>query len=255
MRREAYDVIVVGSGAAGGMSAYMLTRAGMKVLMLEAGRDYDPFTETPMFQLPFQAPLRAAPTPDRPRGYYDATVDGGYELPDEPYTAAEGSQFRWWRARMLGGRTNHWGRFSLRFGPYDFKPYSRDGLGFDWPISYQDVAPWYEKVERLIGIAGANAGVENVPDSPPGVLLPPFPLRASEYYVKRGFESLGISVATARLAILTRPYHERPACLNATPCSRGCAIGANFQRAANFRYGRMPSCMRWRSISAAWLGA
>jgi choline dehydrogenase-like flavoprotein len=227
--KEAYDVIVVGSGAGGGMSAYVLTHAGMKVLMLEAGRDYNPSTETAMFQLPSEAPLHGARTPDKPLGFYDATVDGGWDLPDEPYTVAQGSQFRWWRARMLGGRTNHWGRFSLRFGPHDFKPYSRDGLGFDWPISYEDVAPWYEKVERLIGIAGANAGLENVPDSPPGVLLPPFPLRASEYFVKRGFESMGIPVAPARLAMLTRPHQGRAACLSATPCARGCAIGANFQ--------------------------
>jgi choline dehydrogenase-like flavoprotein len=117
----------------------------------------------------------------------------------------------------------------LRYGPYDFKPYSRDGLGFDWPITYEDVAPWYDKVERLIGVAGANEGLENTPISPPGVLLPPFPLRASEYFVKRGFESLGMSVAAARLAILTQPHQGRPACLYATPCLRGCAIAANFQ--------------------------
>lgn len=227
--QESYDVIVVGSGAGGGTSAYVLTHAGLKVLMLEAGRDYNPASETAMFNLPSAAPLRAAPTPDKPMGFYDATVDGGWELPNEPYTNAEGSEFHWWRARMLGGRTNHWGRFCLRYGPYDFKPYSRDGLGVDWPITYEDLAPWYDNVERLIGVCGANEGLENSPDSPPGLLLPPPPLRASEYFVKCGFESLGIPVATARLAILTQPYNGRPPCLYATHCFRGCAIGANFQ--------------------------
>lgn len=228
--KRSYDVIVVGSGAAGGMSAYALTEAGLDVLMLEAGRHYDPRIETPMFNLPSEAPLRGAATPDKPGGFYDATVDGGIEVPNEPYTTAEGSpRFHWWRARMLGGRTNHWGRLALRYGPYDFKPYTRDGLGFDWPITYEDVAPWYDKVERLIGVAGANDGLENAPDSSPGVLLPPFALRASEYFVKRGFESLGISTASARLAILTRSINRRPPCLNATPCIRGCSIGANFQ--------------------------
>ena len=110
---------------------------------------------------------------------YDSTVDGGWRVPGEPFTNASADptrQFTWWRARMLGGRTNHWGRISLRNGPYDFKPYSRDGHGFDWPIGYDDVAPYYDKVEMLVGIYGANSGLENTPDSPEGCLLPPQPL-------------------------------------------------------------------------------
>jgi choline dehydrogenase-like flavoprotein len=226
---EPYDVIVVGSGAGGGMSAYVLAHAGLKVLMLEAGRDYDPAAETPMFNIPSEAPLSGAPTPDKPMGFYDATVDGGWVVPNEPYTVAEGSDFRWWRARMLGGRTNHWTRVCLRFGPYDFKPYSRDGLGFDWPITYEDLAPWYDKVERLIGVTGLPHGLENTPDTPPGIWLPPPPPRPSEYFVKRGFESMGIPVAAIRAAILTQSLNGRPACYFATPCIHGCAIGANFQ--------------------------
>lgn len=210
------------------MSAWALTKAGLKVLMLEAGRDYRPESETPMFQIPSDAPLRDVPTPDKPWGFFSADI-GGYDMPEEPYTVAEGSQFRWYRARMLGGRTNHWGRYSLRFGPYDFKPYSRDGLGVDWPITYDDLAPWYDRVERLIGVFGANEGLENAPNSSPGVLQPPPPPRPSELFVKRGFESLGIPVAALHAAILTQPLNGRPACLYATPCGRGCAIRANFQ--------------------------
>jgi len=115
-----YDVIVVGSGAAGGQSAYTLTMEGAKVLMLEAGRKYLPETETPMFQTPDQAPLRGGATPDKRFGFYDATVDGGWTVPGEPYvrtTEEPAGRFDWWRARMLGGRTNHWGRISLRNGP------------------------------------------------------------------------------------------------------------------------------------------
>lgn len=86
---------------------------------------------------------------------------------------------------MLGGRTNHWGRIALRNGPYDFKPYSRDGLGFDWPISYEDVAPYYDKVEMLIGVYGTNEGMENTPNSPEGVLQPAPKLRAGEQYAQK----------------------------------------------------------------------
>ena len=155
---DTFDVVIVGSGAAGGMAAYDLSLAGLQVLMLEAGRDYDPGTETPMFNTPEGAPLRAASTVDKENGFYDATVGGGSQIPGEPYTrtgSSDEDQFSWWRPRMLGGRTNHWGRVALRFGPYDFKPKTRDGLGFDWPITYDDLAPWYDKVERLIGVTVA----------------------------------------------------------------------------------------------------
>src|SRR6186713_213968 len=173
--RTHYDVIVVGSGAGGGQVAYTLTMEGVRVLMLEAGRKYD-FTEAAMFQTPDNAPLRGTSTPDKEFGFYDATVDGGWQIPGEPYVNASeerSRQFFWWRARMLGGRTNHWGRISLRNGPYDFKARQRDGLGFDWPFTYEDVAPYYDKVEMLIGVHGNNEGLENTPNSPDGVLQPP----------------------------------------------------------------------------------
>lgn len=229
---EPYDVIIVGSGAGGGMSAYHLTRSGLKVLMLEAGRNYDPTTETPMFQTNAQAPLRGASTPDKPFGFYDATVDGGWEVPNEPYTIAEGSEeFTWWRPRMLGGRTNHWGRISLRFGPLDFKPRSRDGLGHDWPITYDDLAPWYDKTEKLIGVSGAAPprGLMNTPDSPPGCLMENPPARAFELFYARAFEAMGIPVAPMHAAVVTQAMEGRNTCIFSTPCGRGCQIGANFQ--------------------------
>ena len=251
-----YDVIVVGSGAGGGQSAYTLTMNGVKVLMLEAGRNYDPVTETPMFQSKADAPLLGMGTREKPFGFHDATVDGGWEVPGEPYTQASTDpkqRFDWWRARMLGGRTNHWGRISLRNGPYDFKPYSRDGLGFDWPLSYEDVAPYYDKVEMLVGVYGSNEGLENTPDSPNGTLLPPPKARAGELYVKKHVAKFGIPVIPIHRAILsTRQDHvnfparlhpnnpkaqkilakamqERAACFWATDCGRGCSIKANYQ--------------------------
>src|SRR5471032_3264517 len=205
---EKYDVIVVGSGAGGGQAAYTLTMDGAKVLIIEAGRNYDPRSETPMFQTPDQAPLRGSGTPDKPFGFYDATIDGGWSVPGEPYTNAstdKSRQFWWWRARMLGGRTNHWARHALRNGPYDFKPHSRDGLGFDWPISYDDVAPYYDKVEMLIGVYGSNEGLENAPDSSPGCLLPPPRGRVSDLLIQQRAGRLGIPVIPGHRAVLTQP--------------------------------------------------
>ncbi len=251
-----YDVIVVGSGAAGGQTAYTLTMEGAKVLMLEAGRDYDPVKETPMFQDNSVAPLRGIATPEKPFGFHDATVGGGWTVPDEPYTQASEDpqrQFDWWRARMMGGRTNHWGRHTLRNGPYDFKPRSRDGLGFDWPLSYEDVAPYYDKAEMLIGVYGENEGLENTPDSSPGVLQPPPAPRANELLARKYGQSVGVTVIPIHRAVLTqrqdherlpaklhpnnpkaqrilaKSMSERAACFWATPCGRGCSIRANYQ--------------------------
>lgn len=228
--QEPFDVVVVGSGAAGGMAAYDLCNAGLRVVLLEAGRDYDPGTETAMFVSQEKAPLRGAGTPEKENGYYDATIDGGTAVPGEPYAiASDSEEFSWWRPRMLGGRTNHWGRVALRFGPYDFKPRSRDGLGFDWPITYDDLAPWYDRVERLIGVTGRPEGIENTPDPPQGVMLPPPPPRAYELVLARAFEKLGMRVAAIRAAILTKPLNGRAACLYATACTQGCSSRSNFQ--------------------------
>jgi choline dehydrogenase-like flavoprotein len=254
--QPSYDVIVVGSGAAGGQTAYTCALEGAKVLMLEAGRNYDPVKETPMFQTPHLAPLRGASTPDKPFGFHDATVDGGWQVPGEPYTNASDDparKFWWWRARMLGGRTNHWGRISLRNGPYDFKPRSRDGLGFDWPISYEDVAPYYDKVEMLIGVYGDNHGLENTPDSPAGCLQPPPALRAGEQLTRARAKALGLPVIPIHRAVLSvrqdaatlpakihpgnpraqrllaEAMRQRLACFWATSCGRGCSIKANYQ--------------------------
>ena len=224
-----YDVIVVGSGAGGGMATYELTRRGQRVLMLEAGRDYDPYTETPMFQGAHEAPLRGTGTPDKDFGFFDATVDGGWDVPGEPYTTAEGTEFLWWRARMLGGRTNHWGRFSLRFSHHDFKGYSRDGLGADWPIDYDDLHSWYEKTEQIVGVCGDNPGIDDIPDSSPGILQPPPAPRVPELLIQAAAGKLGIPVVPMHRAVLTRPLDDRQACFYATACGRGCSIGAAFQ--------------------------
>ncbi len=254
--RSDYDVVIVGSGAAGGQMAYLLAMEGAKVLVLEAGRMFDPVRETAMFHTPNLAPLRAEKTPDKQYGFYDSSVASGWDIPGEPYTnasKAEKREFAWWRQRMSGGRTNHWGRVSLRNGPLDFRTRSLFGIGLDWPISYDDLAPYYDKAEMLAGIFGANEGIENSPDSSPGVLLPPPKFRANELYArKHAKKQLGLDVVPVHRAILTQmqdadripkelhPHNpkaqkllaenmrKRARCLFATDCHRGCAVGAAF---------------------------
>lgn len=254
--QRSYDVVIIGSGAGGGQTAYTLAMEGAKVLMLEAGREYRPAEETPMFQTNRDAPLRGAGTSDKPFGFHDATIDGGWTVPNEPYVSASDDarqRFMWWRARMLGGRTNHWARIALRNGPYDFKPHTRDGLGFDWPISYEDVAPYYDKVEMLVGVHGGNEGLENTPRSPEGVLQPPPKPRIGEMLMRQRAATLGVPLIAAHRAVLTAPLdwkripaklhpnnpkaqrilaedmQARSPCFYATPCGRGCSIRANYQ--------------------------
>jgi choline dehydrogenase-like flavoprotein len=221
---DAYDAIIVGSGAGGGMAAYALTHAGAKCLMLEAGDWYETAKDSKWLQWGYDAPHRgASKTPFGPGGF--EAVVGGYDVEGEPYTCAPGTDWKWYRSRMLGGRTNAWGRISLRNGPYDFKPYSRDGKGFDWPITYEELAPYYDKTEELIGVFGSAEGLENLPD---GKFQPPPTPRCYELLIQKACKNLNIPCIPSRLAILTRPLKDRPACHYISQCNRGCRMGSNF---------------------------
>lgn len=221
-----YDAIIVGSGAGGGMAAYTLANAGLKVCLLEAGADYDPAINSSQLKNPWDSPRRGASTKFRPFGDFDGCY-WGWEIDGEPYTQAPGSEkFEWWRARMMGGRTNHWGRISLRFGPKDFKRRSIDGLGDDWPIGYEDVKPYYDKIDRLIGVFGSNEGLENDPD---GIFLPPPKPRLHELMIKKSATGLGIPVIPSRLSILTKKINEdRGACFFCAQCGRSCKVYGDF---------------------------
>jgi choline dehydrogenase-like flavoprotein len=206
------------------MASYMLTRAGASVVMLEAGPMWDNTKDSAMLKWAYQSPRRGMSTAERSFGEFDAGL-GGWALPGEPYTKAEGTEFDWFRIRMLGGRTNHWGRISLRFGPDDFRHKTIDGLGDDWPITYDDIKPWYDEVDRLIGLFGSPEGLPNHPD---GVFLPPPRPRCWELLVKRAADRLGITCIPSRLSILTQPLNGRSSCHYCGQCSRGCAVNANF---------------------------
>ena len=222
---KSYDVCIVGSGAGGGMAAYVLANAGVKVVLLEAGPLYDPAKNVTQLKWPWESPRRGASTPLRQNGDFDAAY-GGWDLEGEPYTHKDGTKFDWFRARMVGGRTNHWGRISLRFGPKDFKRKSIDGLGDDWPIGYDDVAPFYDKIDRLIGVFGSK---ENLPNDPDSIYLPPPKPRLHELFIGNAGKELNIPVIPSRLSILTKPVNkERGACFYCRQCGRGCTVHADF---------------------------
>lgn len=222
---KVYDVCIVGSGAGGGMAAYVLAKNGLKVALLEAGPMYDPAKNVTQLKWPWESPRRGAGTAQRNFGDFDAAY-GGWQLEGEPYTHKNNTQFDWFRARMVGGRTNHWGRISLRFGPHDFKHKSIDGLGDDWPIGYDDIAPYYDKVDRLVGVFGTKEGILNEPD---GIFLPIPKPRLHELFLKDAATSAGVKVIPSRLSMLTRKLNdERGVCFYCSQCNRGCTVHADF---------------------------
>ena len=177
------------------MAAYALTQAGADVVLLEAGPEwYSDARLGDADRWPYDSPRRGAATSERPFGEFDACI-GGWEIEGEPYTRAPGTEFDWWRARMLGGRTNHWGRISLRFGPDDFRGKSLDGLGDDWPIALRRHRAVLRPGRPLIGIFGSNEGLRNHPD---GIFLPPPRPRCYELLVKQASDGSGITCIPSR---------------------------------------------------------
>ena len=156
---KVYDVCIIGSGAGGGTAAKVLSEGGLNVVMLEAGPLLNPRKDYKEHVWPYALPHRGADIGGRARHELNGEFlapNGFWEIDGEPYTTAPGTSFRWFRSRIEGGRTNHYGRISLRVSPADLKARSRDGLGDDWPISYEELAPYYDKVESFIGVFGTK---------------------------------------------------------------------------------------------------
>jgi choline dehydrogenase-like flavoprotein len=224
---KVYDVCIIGSGAAGGTAAKILTEGGLNVVMLEAGPALNPEKDFKEHVWPYQLPHRGAGVGGKASDNFSEFLapNGSWEIDGEPYTVASGSRFHWFRSRIVGGRTNHWGRIALRFAPVDFKSRSTDGMGDDWPITYEDVAPYYDKVESYIGVFGTK---ENVSSAPDGVFMPPPKPRCTETIVKKACDKLNITCIPSRLAVITQAHNGRPPCHYCAQCGRGCVSASNF---------------------------
>jgi len=238
-----FDAIVVGSGMSGGWAAKELTERGLKVLLLERGRNVEHRKDyTGEGKAPWQLPYRdRVPEPLVEKDYNtqsecyafkDTTKHFFVKDSETPYVTPEGKPFPWIRGYHLGGRSLTWHRQSYRLGDHDFGANKLDGHGVDWPIRYKDIAPWYDRVELFAGISGS---IENLPQLPDGKFQPPMALNCVEKAVKKKVESEfpGRKVIIGRAAHLTAPTQEqlklgRSRCQYRNECQRGCSFGAYF---------------------------
>ena len=228
---QVYDAVVVGSGAAGGMAATELCRKGLKVLLLEAGPKLDIATDFHHHMKPYEFPYRGRIRPLE-RAKYNYVVNE-WNKPsfinelEHPYT---GKKFVWVRARAVGGKTLHWGLVALRFSPRDFQAAKYDGYGENWPITYEDVEPYYTRVEELIGVSGKAEHLENNPDSH---FLKPVPFTCPEAILKARVEKRfpGRHIINGRSATATEPINGRAPCHYCGHCGRVCNVAASFSSA------------------------
>ncbi|MGB3619537.1 MAG: GMC family oxidoreductase [Catalinimonas sp.] len=230
-----YDAIVVGSGISGGWAAKELTEKGLKVLMLDRGHNLEHIKgyETAM-KRPWEIKHRGRLTleqkrthPFLTREYPYQETNASYWFNDLDHEYTEEQRFDWIRPNIVGGRSIMWGRQSYRFSPMDFEANHKEGIGVDWPIRYEDLAPWYDYVEQHAGISGSRDGLPQLPD---GQFLPPMEMNCVEREVKKGIEGNfgGRKMIIGRVANLTRSHNGRAQCQYRNHCSRGCPYGAYF---------------------------
>jgi choline dehydrogenase-like flavoprotein len=238
MQTRGFDAIVVGSGISGGWAAMELTRRGLNTLCLEAGRPIDPATDYVEHVQPWELHFRgrgdrkriAREQPEQSWCYACDEWSGKFFVNDleNPYTYPEDRPFRWIRGRHVGGRSIMWGRQVYRWSDLDFEANARDGHGNDWPIRYADIAPWYDHVERFIGVSGQEEGLAQLPD---GQFLPPMAMACAESYVRDRLMAAyhGERVMTiGRCAILTREHNGRAPCHYCGHCEGGCITRSYF---------------------------
>lgn len=235
--RKVYDAVIVGSGASGGMAAKELTEKGMEVCVLEAGPPVNPARDFTSHKWPWDLMYRGFGKPGEKQATQWNQVTANefsshfyVKDTEHPYTTDPGKPFIWVRARIVGGKTLHWGRLSWRLSDLDFKAASHDGFGDNWPIGYAELAPYYDRAETFIGVSGNTDGLPHVPD---GKFLPPMPFTCGEMFLKKAGQKLGWPVIASRVAMLTKPIQGRAKCHFCGNCGTGCDVGAMFSSIAS----------------------
>lgn len=234
IEERTFDAIVVGSGISGGWAAKELTEKGLKVLLLDRGKDlvHPNYPTGAMYPWEFKHRGRITveqreshPYSSRDYPYSEHNESYWFKDTDSPYE--EIKRFDWFRPDIVGGKSIMWGRQSYRWSAMDFEANARDGIATDWPIRYDDLAPWYDYVEKFAGISGQKEGLAQLPD---GHFLPPMEMNCVEKEVKKGIEGHFKSrkVTIGRIANLTQPLPGRNACNYRNMCPRGCPFGAYF---------------------------
>ncbi|HEY6293796.1 MAG TPA: GMC family oxidoreductase [Terriglobia bacterium] len=212
-----FDVCVVGSGAAGGVMAKELSEGGARVILLEGGRRVSS-SEMLAHRWPYELPYRGL-RGEKQVPYYQGDVRESIRYDDSDDVGVD-------RIRVLGGRTIHWNAVALRYAARDFRERSLAGIEDDWPLSYDELAPYYERIEQMIGVCGTDDGLEILPAGKH--YLPPIPWRCSEHVLHRTLKSMGIPMISVRKAVLTKPYDGRPPCHYCGHCMDGCDVSALF---------------------------
>jgi choline dehydrogenase-like flavoprotein len=257
-----YDAVIIGSGAAGGMAAHVLTTHGLEVLLLEAGKKLNIEQELRSMEWPYDNAHRGGLPPgsyslnhneytirrppfgpgfEKSKNLYSYIGSSDYTKNivvnerENPYT---GTNYAWVRARCLGGKTNIWGRLALRLSDYDFKARDRDGFGENWPISYSDIAPYYDKVDLYLGITGVK---ENLPYLPDSIFQRPTKLNCAEVTLKQGIQKMGRVLTQYRAGVTSdglKHNKYRSRCLSRGACERkgGCDIHAAFDSPTGLIY-------------------
>ncbi|MEM7373173.1 MAG: GMC family oxidoreductase [Bacteroidota bacterium] len=230
-----YDAIVIGSGMSGGWAAKELCEAGLKTLVLERGRIIKHIEDYPnMNKESWDWKYRGGITPEERKKHYKAgrtnwigESNKDFYANDEENPYTEIKPFMWLRAHQMGGRSQLWGRQSYRWSDLDFEANLKDGHGVDWPIRYKDIAPWYDHVEKFVGISGEKLGLPQLPD---GQFLPPMELNCVEKDIRKRIESTfpGRHMTIGRAAHLTVPHNGRGQCQGRNKCGMGCPFSAFF---------------------------